>query len=210
MENRTHRQAGFGLVGILIIVAAVLIVGGIGFVISNHYTKTAPASATTAPPSPPTNKNPSPTSAQPAPPSAAQPYVLTVKEWGVQIPLPDAIKDAYYVVSTSTSDADGTPNTILLGLKSLDALGCKADDANHGKKPLAMIGRSALGATDPVYGKPYTELDPNGVTIGNYYYAYLSWASTNTCAPKATLQTMDSNFTATIKHTTTATTKAAN
>src|SRR5216683_7521847 len=42
---------------------------------------------------------------------------LTVKEWGVKLPLSSTISDAYYVVPVGISpDADGQPSGILLGL----------------------------------------------------------------------------------------------
>lgn len=104
--------------------------------------------------------------------NAAHQY-LAIKEWGIKLPLSDPIADAYYVASTSSQDSNGQPNTVWLGLKSLDANDCEASNPNNGKSPvLAALLRNPVDATDPVSGASYRQLYPNGKTIDGYYYAY--------------------------------------
>lgn len=124
----------------------------------------------------------------------AQQY-LDVKEWGVRLPLSSAISDAYYVVSTSSKDSNGQPDTVWLGLKSLDSKGCAAAQANTGGSyPISALLRIDPIATDPVSGTLYTKLDPNGVTIKGYYYTYHSGIEGKTCASQAKLNAIDAAF----------------
>ena len=85
------------------------------------------------------------------PQKTAQQY-LVISQWGIKLPLSDDIADAYYVVSTSSQDAQGKPNTMWLGLKSLDDVdSCAADQANHGGTPLGALIKAAAAQT----GKPH-------------------------------------------------------
>jgi len=119
---------------------------------------------------------------------------LTIKEWGVKIPLSDSIKSAYYVVGTSFSnDPDGKPSGVFLGLNSLSDNSCNPSNNNSG-------GTGAIGAllrvlptdTDAVTGQPLTQKYPNGTTVGSYYYAYQSWINRTSCNQKSTAQAADS------------------
>lgn len=119
---------------------------------------------------------------------------LDIKEWGVRLPLSSSISDAYYVASTSSKDSNSQPNTMWLGLKSLDSKGCAAAQANTGGPyPLALL-RVDPTATDPVSGTLYTTLDPNGVTIKGYFYAYHSGVKGKTCASQTQLDAIDAAF----------------
>jgi hypothetical protein len=206
MSNDTNRQSGFGVIGIIAIVVVVLAIASIGFFVGNRHARTAPAAAATTP-TPPTIAKPTPTPSA-ATPGATESATLTIKEWGITIPLPDSIKDAYYVVSTSSADPDGSPNTIWIGLPSLDGL-CPAAKVNSGGKPLASIGRSVSGETDPVSGMTVKEQHPVGITIGNYYYGYGSWAKQSaTCATPEKFKALDDAFATGLK--TARTTQTAN
>jgi hypothetical protein len=127
---------------------------------------------------------------------------LDVKEWGVQLPLPTNIGDAYYVVSTNTRDpATGQPNTMWLGLASLNSDGCDATHVNNGRTtstPLGALIRVAPTETDPVSGALYTQKYPTGVLLGDYYYVYVPWKN-KACASKAASQGVDSAFGAAAK-----------
>jgi hypothetical protein len=127
---------------------------------------------------------------------------LTIKEWGVKLPLSDSIKDAYYIVSNGSADANGQPNTMWLGLSSLSG-DCNASQANapgaSTTSAVGALGRALPTDHDPVLQKPYTQLYP-GVTIGQYYYFYISNTKGKTCAPTTTLQSVDSAFGTDAKH----------
>src|SRR5579871_6713273 len=108
------------------------------------------------------------------------------------MPLSSSIRDAYYVVSDSSHDpGTAAPNTMWLGLASLNTAGCDASLANQGQSTqLGEILRVLPSDTDPIDGKPYSQLYPAGITLGKYYYAYVSWTHGRTCAPQAQLETI--------------------
>lgn len=202
------QQSGFGTVELLLVVLLVAVVGLAGVLTYQHRHKvsTVKDTASTSP-----SQSSSSTMGTPSTqPVATTTQYLTIKEWGVRLPLPDDIKDAYYTPSTGSADVDGTPNTMWIGLKSLDSSGCEAANANKGGKPLASIVRTMPNETDPVSGKPYTQLYSNGVTIGKYYYFYNTWSKGNNCTTASTFTKVDSSFTAAIKNTSTSTTSASN
>ncbi len=121
---------------------------------------------------------------------------LNVKEWGIKLPLSDVIKNAYYVVSNGSADANGQPNTMWLGLTSLNIGDCNASLANKSGGPITGFGaleRVLPTDHEPVIGKLYTDLYP-GVLIGKYYYAYISDTKYRTCTVQAILQPIDSAF----------------
>ncbi len=181
-----NKQAGFSIVEAvlaLVIVGALATIGV--FVYQHNQTKVTDAA-------PNTNQQPSNTS--PAPTTT----YLTIKEWGIKLPINASITDAYYVPGVGSVGTDGVTNQVYLGLKSRDADGCTADGSNHGKdSALATIFRSKPGEVDPVTNKPITQENPGGVTIGNYYYAIEGQANTNisTCkAPQNSIESAGSAF----------------
>ena len=116
---------------------------------------------------------------------------LSISEWKVKLPLSNDVADAYYVVSTSSQDSNGQPNTIWLGLKSLDGVShCAASSANSGQTPLASLARTSSNYTDPVSGESYQQKYPDGTTIGGYYYGYNStWIKNKPCTTDTSYQT---------------------
>jgi hypothetical protein len=126
---------------------------------------------------------------------------------GVKLPLSSEIKDAYYVIPANISkDPDGLPDTALLGIKSLDtSCGAVTPAEKDFNNALGAIAREIPTDHDPVTGETFTQLYPNGVTIGSYYYGYTNALGRNkTCAPQNTLQAIDAAFTNSSKATTTA------
>jgi len=121
---------------------------------------------------------------------------LTIKEWGVKLPLSDNIKSANYVVGTSFSnDSDGLPSGVFLGLTSLSDSSCNPSNNNNGGTgAIGALLRVPPTATDAVSGQLLTQKYPNGVTIGNYYYAYQSRINNNSCNQKSSAQAADSAF----------------
>ncbi|SRR6266511_733333 len=138
---------------------------------------------------------------QPVAAASSSPKRLDVTEWGVEMPLPSSLGDAYYVVSTSSHDpVTGGPNTMWLGLASLNGGGCDAArfNAQATSKPIGALIRVAPTEVDPVSGALYSKNYPDGVMIGKYYYAYVPWKN-KTCAAKTTLDGVDSAFTNAVK-----------
>ncbi len=177
MRSLNNRQSGLAAVNVVVILVLAVTISGIGFFVHSQRTKTAPAKAATdnsssAPKTP--TKSTSPTPATQATTGAT----LTIKEWNIQIPLPDSLKDAYYVPSTSSADTDGSVNTVLIGLKSKDTGECGAALGNTGGSSLGVIVRTLPTDTDPVTGKLYTELY-SGVVIGKYFYGYGAFVDAN-------------------------------
>lgn len=184
MGRTENRNNGFSTVEALIIVAVIGITAAGGWLVYQHNrTKVTDAAAGNQTTNQQTNTTPAPTVTY-----------LDIKEWGVKLPLSGPIKDAYYVVATNSTD------TIWIGLKSLDSAGCAAALGNTqgASAPVAAIIRVLPTDLEPVKGVPYTQLYP-GVTIGGYYYAYLSGTKSKTCASQATLQSIDTAFAAAAK-----------
>ena len=89
MSKHSNRHAGFGAVGIVLIVAVVLGIAGAGFVVVKHSKNSSGSStaATTPTPTPTSSKSPTPQPAdQPVTPQVTQ-NTLVIKEWGVQMTL---------------------------------------------------------------------------------------------------------------------------
>jgi hypothetical protein len=192
-------QSGFSAIEALLVVLAIAVISATGFVIyqrhKNASAKTSAATGSSQSTSQPQNT----TITQPA--QTASQY-LTIKEWGIKLLLSDSIKDAYYVIPSGMSkNADGLPSGIWLSVTSLNS---SCGDASVGNTNVSVnnavgeIVRSLPTETDPVSGKLYTQLEPSGTTIGNYYYGYTS-GTKKTCAPATTLQSIDSAFAAAAK-----------
>jgi hypothetical protein len=120
---------------------------------------------------------------------------MKIKEWGVELPLKDNIKDVYYTFQGSNQNADGKPNTAWLGIKSLDKNGCNilANGPTKEATPFGSIVRVPLKEVDPITGKLYTEQYPDGTVVGENYYAYKSWAN-NKCTTPEKLKSIDTDF----------------
>lgn len=182
------RQHGFGVVGILVTVATLAVIGTAGWFTYQHN-RVRPTGATAGTQT--TNQSDAQQTTDTQTPAVAY---LDIKEWGIKLPLTDSIKDAYYVVATNSTD------TMWLGLTSLDDKGCGVSLGNQdgASAPIAALVRVSPTEMEPVKGKPYSEVYP-GVTIGNYFYGYVSGTNNKTCAPASTLQSIDSAFTSSVK-----------
>jgi uncharacterized membrane protein YfhO len=203
MTTTRTKQSGFGIVTVIVALVVILAIGGTGFAIYKHNKKDTKSDSTQTTASKP--KNTTADNSQTAQPAT---QYLVIKEWGIQVPLSDPIKDAYYVVSNSSSDANGNPDSVWLSLASLKDKGCDANLANQGQSQ--MIGslfRVTPDTKEPVSGTLYTELFPDGITIGNYYYGYKSWSKDKTCTSRAVLDAFDAAFESSIKSATAAPTR---
>ena len=191
MRRREH-QSGFGTTVILLAVLVVAVLAVTGLVVYQHHKPSSATNSAATSPTQTTSQSQNTATTQAAPTVA----YLTIKEWGIKVPLSDRIKDAYYVVSNGSADANGQPNTMWLGLTSLGG-DCNASQANKPGKTtipdIGVLGRALPTDHEPVLGTLYTKLYP-GVTIGQYYYFYISGTKGKTCASPANLQSIDSAF----------------
>jgi Tfp pilus assembly protein PilV len=187
MRQREH-QSGFGTVEILLVVLVVAVLSVTGLVLYHrHKPSNAKNSAATSQTQTTSTQSQSTITTQTQ--QAATDY-LTIKEWGIKMPLSNTIGDAYYVVATNST------GTMWLGRTALNTGDCKASQANTTTSEITAIGalvRVAPTDIDPVQGKPYSQLYP-GVTIGNYFYGYMSGIKGKTCASSSVLQSTDAAF----------------
>ncbi len=194
MRQREH-QSRFTTSVILLAVLVVAVLAVTGLVLYQHHKpNSAKTSAATSPTQ--TTTQPQSTATTQAQPAVMQ--YLTIKEWGVKIPLSSKVQDAYYVVPTGiTNNADQRPSGIYLDVASLKNSCSDISVGNTNtsiEKAVGEIVRALPTDKDPVSGKLYTELNPNGTTIGGYYYGYVSGISGKTCASQTLLQSVDSAF----------------
>lgn len=188
----SKNQKGVSVVEVLLILVIVGILGGTGWYVWNSKQDTDKTLNEA-------NKTSSTQLTLKKVPSASRQQYLEIKEWNIKLPLSKSISDAYYVVSGSSHGSNGESNTVWLGLKSLDSKGCAATAANTGRTyPLGAILRVNPKGTDPVSGELVKQRDPNGVIIGNYYYAYHSGIKESTsCVQKSNItniETIDAEF----------------
>ncbi len=196
-------QAGFSTIFIVAIAVLAVVAAGTVGVMVYHSDKTAnkPISATTTNPSQPAPKSTTSSTNQPA---ATATQYLDITQWGVELPLSSSISDAYYVVPTGISpNQDGKPSGVILGLTSLNnSCGTVTADAKGYSNNLGEIVRALPTDKDPVSGELYTTLDPDGTTIGGYYYAYTGGITSKTCASSSSLQSVSSAFATAVQNAT--------
>lgn len=180
---------------LLLVVLVVALLAVIGAVVYQHYQPSNARSSTQTSTTHTGTTQTSPTTPQPAT------QYLTIKEWGIKMPLSDSIKDAYYVVGKGSSDGPGgPPTTMWLGLTSLSGPNCVPSNNDFGKRgALGAIVSTLPTDTDPVSGQSYTQEYPNGAVISGHYYFYQSWLKNNPCASESTLQPIDGAFAAAAK-----------
>lgn len=196
MNKSSATQKGFGALEIVIICFIILALGLIGYFIfarqSNSPNSVAnqPSDQTKTEQTPDSNS----TAIDPAKPS------LEIKEWGVQLPLSDEIKDTYYVMSTGSKGSDGQPNKVFLGRTALDNNNCKAAGNNEGKDTsIGAVVKISVTEKDPVTGNLLTAQYPDGTKIGDNYYFYQFYKNTNCKAEASVIQNTSSSFSTAVK-----------
>lgn len=192
MKNTKENQSGFGTLTVLLVIVVIAVVGVTGWVVYDHNHKANSKTSTTATDKTNQQKSLSNNNQQ----AQFTQQSLVIKEWGIQLPLTDTIKDAYYIVGKDSSDGPGgVPTTMWLSVKSLT--GAKCDPANNNAGERGAVGallRLSPTDVDAVSGQPLTEKYPNGTRLGRFYYAYQSWATNNPCGSDSTLQPIDAAF----------------
>lgn len=185
MQSSKAKQSGFTIIeGVLIVVALVALIGG-GWLVYQRTKQSATRTDAAPNPNQSTTTTPAPTVTY-----------LDIKEWGIKFPLPDSIKDAYYVPGVQNRADDGTPLAMFIGMKSLDAAGCDANSANVAggrSTALGVIIRISPTDVDHVSGVEYVKEYPS-ITIGNYAYAFDDTTKAGNCASATTLQSISAAF----------------
>lgn len=148
----------------LLIVLAVVLLGGVGVYVNKVNSDNKQLSSATTTPNgdlvSPTDQN------TPKQQKPVEEKYLTIKEWGVKLKLTDSIKDAYY----DTKDLLSSNDTVGYSLRvhSLDSEpACKDSDAS-----VSAISRVPVNLDDPANpGKKFSESRvDSGTTIGSYFY----------------------------------------
>lgn len=145
-------QSGFALVESLLIILILVIIGFGGYYVwhsQKQTNKTLDTAATT-----------SQKAASAAASNTSSQKYLTIKEWGVKVPLTDADSDAYYLIKSDL------PNVAYLSLEKYKNTECSADNTT-----LAAYFRFTKDETDPLGGQTYFSERPDSVKIGSYYYS---------------------------------------
>ena len=172
VSMRDKKQAGFGLV---IVVVAILVLAGLGFIgyrLYSSYSK--PTTKTTATTIQTTNQTSN---------TQAATY-LDIKELGVKIKLDDSIKDAEYSYNAPDTTAPST-SSAFISTKSLTAAasGCAATSGGALGTIIKTSDPNLTGVT----------LVPNGTTIfklgDTYYYLTEPGAPCATDSAASTLAT---------------------
>lgn len=183
MHKNLDRK-GFSVVEVLIAIVVIAAIAACGWLAWRHNHKDKTQAASHGATSNSTAKSDSS--------STAKTQYMTIAEWGVKMPLSTPIASVYYVVSNQSEDANGRPDTLWLGLKSITSASCTPTASNVNNTEFASIFRALPTDTDPVSGTLYTQLYPGGATVNGYYYA-LDDARTleSNCASQSTLQSID-------------------
>src|SRR6266566_5289008 len=135
--RQRESHSWFSAVNISLIVLVVAALAVTGLVLYQHH-KSSSANSSAATSQPQTTTQPRST-ASTQPQQTATQY-LTIKEWGVKMPLSDTLKTAYYVAGKGSSYGPGQlPSTVWLGLASLSNASCNPARNDNGE-------RGAIGA----------------------------------------------------------------
>jgi len=152
-------QKGFAAVEAVLIVIVIALVGGSGYfvwkaqkVVNTTYSNASKVAQST--PEKVTKK----TNTSPQPQS-----YLVIKEWGVKVPLSDAIKDAYYIYTPKTQGSGGY---VRLSLDAFKGTGCAADSTSIGEYSRLQKG------DDDGFGNPFTPTESTPL-VGSYYYEFI-------------------------------------
>jgi len=143
-------QSGFALIEGLLIILIIAIIGFGGYYVWHTQKQTDKTLDTAAA----TSQKAASTAAQ----APAQKY-LTIKEWGVKIPLTAPDQDAYYVIKTDR------PDTAYLSLKKYQNTECSADNTSIG-----AYFRFTKDQTDDLNGSTLISENPDAPRVGNYYF----------------------------------------
>lgn len=189
MQETSGRQSGFSIIEALVAVVAIGMIGASGWFLYQHLKTSATTIGATSNPSQSTNQQPTMT------PAGSTVAYLDIKEWGIKVPLSDAIEDGKYIPSASIVDSKGQPAAMWVTTTSVEAKGCDLSNTERdGGGAIGEIMRIEPGEQDGVTGELLSKEFPYGTTVGGYYYAYKSWATSNTCASAADQQAADVAF----------------
>ncbi len=148
MRKSNTNQGGFGALGILFVVITVMVLGGVGWTVYQHNrTKGAVAA-------PGTNQQPANTEPTQTTPTPGQ-NIIKIPELGIQIAVPDSIKDLTYKTTTGKL-RDGRDSTgATFSTESLTAADSSCDSAAGPLGSLANVqGEYPSDTQNPIdYGQ---------------------------------------------------------
>jgi prepilin-type N-terminal cleavage/methylation domain-containing protein len=151
---RKHKQSGFTVIEVLLVLILIAIVGFAGYYVW-HSQKDTDNAKNVANKSSQTTSN----ATKPAASKSDQQF-LTIKEWGVKLPLNADLAGAYYIRQA------GLPNVAYLSVTSYKGTNCAADQTS-----LGAINRFTASNKDDD-GNTMVSDFPTAVKVGSYYYVY--------------------------------------
>lgn len=188
MTRTKSKQSGFSVVEALIVIVVIGLFAVGSWAVYQRTKQSATKTDAASNPNQSTQQTPAPAVAY-----------LTITEWGIKVPLSDAIKDATYIPAATIVDKNGRPAAMWVSTAAIEAKGCTLSNKDRdGGGAIGEIMRIEPGDTDGITGELLTKKFPNGTTVGGYYYAYKSWATSNTCASAADQQAPDAAFAAAV------------
>jgi hypothetical protein len=159
MENMKKPQEGFSAVEALLIVIIVGMLGGVGWYVwhsQNQVDKTYSQTANSS-------VAPRPTAAK-ASPAASQPDYLTIKEWGVKLPVTDSNDKYYYEFDKNDSTFINVYSQKADAIVGPKGVSCKGEY-------IAFVLRLEASSADWNDPDKVSPLFGHKTTIGKYAYA---------------------------------------
>ncbi len=190
MGKLRNNEKGFGTVEIILIVVIVALIGVVGWFVYKNHNKTTSTSTTTAntTTTKPTTQTSTPTPTTTNKPSEAD--SLTVKEWGVKVPLSKDISDLTYEVQPFTLNLHDKNQPVIkfftARARAVSGIICSSNNfpvtLNRGIStdiPITGDGPEPDDTTSNTYGYLYAHntITPDGhrirvglIKVGSYYY----------------------------------------
>jgi prepilin-type N-terminal cleavage/methylation domain-containing protein len=156
MNKIKDNQKGFGLIESLLVILIIAVIGFGGYYVWHTQRTKTPTITTTI-----------------STPTASTQQYLTIKEWGVRVPMPSdvAMSDIYYVTGTDT--LDGSSSEVGLASHKISALTSDCiPQAGVNESPFGWIVRMTPAAYQQAAADYQDTGLKNGTLLGSYYYVW--------------------------------------
>lgn len=182
MGKKYNSQAGFGALGVLVAVVAVLVIGGSGYLVYRAHHKNSATSDSTTATSSATPVATTSTTMGTAATVTQQGSYLDIKEAGVKFLLGSSVTDTtyapYYSPSSDGATVFGLSSQAITSAGS-NAVACSA---SHGTLGIIRVTTSAPTELAPPNGnKVMTPDNKTLFEIGGKYYQYIAPQNAATC-----------------------------